>query len=171
MQNGMRSAGMTRAESETKSEISERSAEIRDVREVNNIVIHCTATPIRTSVESIVRYWRDNLGWRNPGYHFIVEYDGTIHQLQPIEKPSNGVRGHNADSIHISYIGGVDGSEPEDTRSQMQYRAMEGLVKALHAVYPNAEIKGHRDFPGVNKACPSFSVSEWVQELQITKFN
>ena len=29
----------------------------------------------------------------------------------------------------------------------------------------NAEILGHRDLPGVRKACPSFDVSSWLAEI------
>jgi hypothetical protein len=27
--------------------------------------------------------------------------------------------------------------------------------------YPQAEVLGHRDIPGVKKDCPSFNVKEW----------
>lgn len=125
------------------------------MREINNIVIHCTATDQTATVEAIQRYWREVLGWKNPGYHFIIEADGKIHQLQPIEKLANGVRGHNSDSIHIAYIGG----RYADDRTQAQQIAIKTAAKILTAVFPNARILGHRDFPGVVKACPRFDVS------------
>ena len=82
-------------------------------------------------------------------------------QLQDVEKPTNGVRGYNANSIHLSYIGGVDKNGlPKDNRTEEQKDQMYLLVHALKTAYPNAEIKGHREFPNVNKACPSFDVQE-----------
>ena len=44
------------------------------------------------------------MGWNSPGYHHLIMSDGTIHNLQPIERSSNGAAGFNANSIHISYI-------------------------------------------------------------------
>lgn len=139
------------------------------MRQIDYIVIHCTATSQHgVSIRSIQNYWKNQLGWTNPGYHFIIEFDGKITQLQPLEKPSNGVRGYNQNSIHISFMGGVDrDGEPTDNRTITQKAAMGGLVKALSAVYPDAEVLGHRDFPKVNKACPSFDVGEWLEKLNI----
>jgi len=131
------------------------------MREVKYIAIHCTATRQNTKIESIERYWREQLGWSNPGYHFIIEKDGNVVQLQDVEKVANGVRGYNANSIHISYIGGIDSKGlPKDTRTEEQKDAMYLLVHSLRAVYPDAQIKGHREFPNIAKACPSFDVQE-----------
>lgn len=138
------------------------------MRAIDNIVIHCTATSQNTKVESILRYWRDALRWKNPGYHFIIEANGTVTQLLDIEKVSNGVKGHNYNSIHISYIGGIDGGgKAIDNRTKEQIIAMDALIKSFHSVYPLAKIKGHRDFEGVKKDCPSFEVSEYIKQLNI----
>lgn len=138
------------------------------MRAIKYLVVHCTATPIDTKVESIQRYWQNNLKWKNPGYHYIIEYDGTIVQLQPESKPSNGVKHHNANSLHLSYIGGIDeDGSPKDTRSEAQQLSMLKLLLVLKTSYPGAIVLGHRDFSGVAKACPSFDVSEWL-EVSIT---
>lgn len=121
------------------------------MREINRIVIHCTATPHAATVEAIQNYWR-SLGWKNPGYHFIVLADGIVKQLQPIDRPSNGAKGYNADSIHVAYIGG----QHCDDRTPQQRVAMAAVVSALKAVY-EVPVMGHRDLPGVAKACPQFN--------------
>lgn len=127
------------------------------MRPIKNLVVHCTATSQTTSVSAILNYWKNNLGWKNPGYHFIILPDGTYQQLQPIEKPSNGVAGHNADSIHFSYIGGVTTSgKPIDNRTPAQRKTLLDLLKKHKALFPQAVILGHRDFRGVHKACPCF---------------
>ena len=77
-------------------------------RRIDYIVIHCTATPQNTKVESIIRYWKYVLGWEYPGYHVIIDKDGEATQLLDMSIPSNGVKGYNENSVHISYIGGVD---------------------------------------------------------------
>lgn len=39
------------------------------MRKINKIIIHCTATPLTTSVESIRKYHL-SLGYKDIGYHF-----------------------------------------------------------------------------------------------------
>ena len=40
------------------------------------------------------------------------------------------------------------------------------LLNELRAKYPKAIIQGHRDFPGVNKACPSFDAKSEYKDIQ-----
>lgn len=135
-------------------------------REIKNIVIHCTATSQNAQVSSIVKYWRNVLGWKSPGYHLLIDKFGNIHQLQHFDKMANGVRGHNTDSIHVSYIGGVEDGVPRDNRTEAQKKSMAKAIIYLLQKYPGAELKGHRDFEGVKKACPSFSVKEYYSKLK-----
>lgn len=138
------------------------------MRKVNHIVIHCTATQPNAKVESIKRYWREKMGWKSPGYHFIIEANGSITQLQEVSLQTNGVKGHNKDSVHISYIGGIDkAGKPKDTRTPEQIASMIALIKMLKEIYPDADVLGHRDFPGVKKACPSFDVKSWIKTIEL----
>ena len=138
------------------------------MRSIKHIVIHCTATQQSAKIESIKRYWKETLGWKSPGYHFIIEPSGYISQLHPIEKPTNGVRGYNSNAIHLSYIGGVDeDNKPIDNRTDEQIESMVHLVESLKDQFPDAKILGHRDFPNVNKACPSFDVYSWLNEYKL----
>ena len=134
------------------------------MRTIKYIVVHCTATPPDASIDSIKNYWKEKLGWNNPGYHYIIKRNGEIVNLLPEEKPSNGVKGYNQNSVHISYIGGVDkNNQPVDNRTGAQRHAMFNKLIALSEKYPSATILGHRDFPGVTKKCPSFDVKEWLK--------
>lgn len=133
-------------------------------RKITHIVLHCTATPQDTTVESIQRHWRDVLKWKQPGYHYIIKADGSVVKLLDIEYISNGVAGHNANSIHISYIGGVDKhGKAMDNRTPEQIVTQINLIKDLRKKYPTATILGHRDFPNVAKSCPSFDVKSWLK--------
>lgn len=127
------------------------------MRKIDYLVVHCTATPQSASVDSIRRYWRESCGWKNPGYHYLIASDGSVAALHPESEPANGVAGHNAHAIHVSYIGGVDAhGKPHDNRTQAQKSALAQLIAQLRRRYPHAEVRGHRDFPGVRKSCPSF---------------
>lgn len=142
------------------------------MRTIKYIAIHCTATPQTTTIESIKSYWKNNLGWKNPGYHIIVKPDGSAVELLPIDKVSNGVKGFNSVSINISYIGGVDANnKPIDNRTDAQKETLLTLVKRHKEIFPNAVIQGHRDFPNVKKACPSFDVKKWLSESELPTHN
>ena len=134
------------------------------LRNIRYIVIHCTATPSNTTVESIKRYCKEVRGWGDtPGYHYLIDSNGNVINLLDESKNSNGVYAHNSQCINISYIGGIDkDGRPKDTRSLKQQEAMYNLIVELHRRYTQAEILGHRDFPGVKKACPSFDVTTWL---------
>lgn len=133
-------------------------------RDVKYIVIHCTATQPETSIESIKKYWKEVKGWKDvPGYHYIIKPSGEIIKLLEEAKNSYGVYAHNNECISVSYIGGIDKTgKAKDTRTRKQETAMFNKIVELSNRYPAAEILGHRDFPGVKKACPCFDVKTWL---------
>ena len=143
------------------------------MRNIKYIVLHCTATPQDTKIASIERFWKETLGWKNPGYHFIIEADGNVVQLLPIQQIANGVKGHNEHAIHISYIGGQNG---QDNRTVQQEAAQIELVEKYKKAFPAAQVLGHRDLsPDLDgdgiiepqewtKECPSFDVASWVKK-------
>lgn len=138
------------------------------MRNIQYIVLHCTATPQNTTIDSIKNYWRTVLKWKNPGYHYIIKGDGTIVNTLPIYQVANGVAGYNSVSIHIAYIGGVDAkNNPLDNRTEAQIKSQIQLLNQLKKQFQKAEIKGHRDFPNVKKACPSFDVKTWLKEINL----
>jgi N-acetylmuramoyl-L-alanine amidase len=131
------------------------------MRTIKYLVVHCTATPQTTNVESIQRHWRERLGWKANGYHKIVKANGEVITLAQDDAVCNGVAGFNSVSLHVSYIGGIDSrGNPLDNRTQGQKDALSQVLHAWRAKYPDAKIQGHRDFlkRGVNwKECPSFN--------------
>lgn len=156
------------------------------MRKISYICLHCTASPQTQTIEAIQNYWKNSLGWKTPGYHYIIKPDGEAVNLQPIEKPSNGVKNHNHNSIHISYIGGVVTSSndpvnakgsPIDNRTEAQKQTQKELITKFNKQFSDAIILGHRDFsPDKNrngiiepsewiKSCPSFSVKAWLDEI------
>lgn len=136
------------------------------MRQINYIVAHCTATPQTATVESIKNYWQNTLGWLNPGYHYLIDTSGNKHQLQDEKLTANGVRGENHHAIHLAYIGGIDAQgNAIDNRTVAQKTSLKSLIIELQAKYPLAKIQGHRDFPGVAKACPCFDAREEYREL------
>ncbi|QYS89066.1 N-acetylmuramoyl-L-alanine amidase [Flavobacterium davisii] len=131
------------------------------MRNIKYIAVHCTATAQTATIDKIQTYWREHLGWQSPGYHFIIKPNGEAVNLLSIEKVSNGVKGFNHETINISYIGGVDPKgKPFDNRTKEQKETLLKLLKEFKKQFPNAIIQGHRDFPNVKKACPSFDAKK-----------
>ena len=135
------------------------------MRKINYIAIHCTATQPNATKESILNYWKNTLKWRSVGYHRLIDANGLIHELANYEQVTNGVKGYNSESIHFSYIGGIDErGKAKDTRTLKQKESLLYLIKQAKKLYPNAIVQGHRDF-GANKACPSFDAKSEYKNL------
>jgi N-acetylmuramoyl-L-alanine amidase len=139
------------------------------MRNIKYIAIHCAATKPSMTVDiERVRGWHLKRGFSDVGYHFYIRQDGRIELGRPIEKTGAHVKGFNSVSIGICYEGGVDEQmRATDTRTVKQIDTMYILLKVLGSLYPKAKIQGHKDFPGVNKACPSFDVKEWCETNNI----
>lgn len=132
------------------------------MRAINKIVVHCSATREGQDISTdTIRGWHVNQnGWSDIGYHYVVELDGKLVVGRDIAKVGSHTKGHNADSIGICYVGGVesDGTTPKDTRTDSQKLSLLNLITVLKSMYPNAKVYGHRDFS--TKACPSFDAKK-----------
>jgi N-acetylmuramoyl-L-alanine amidase len=136
------------------------------MRDIKYIVIHCTATQPNTKKEAILNYWKNTLKWKTVGYHRLIDANGIIHELAKFEQITNGVKGFNSESIHFSYIGGIDESgRPKDTRTIKQKESLLYLIKQAKKQFPNAIVQGHKDFKGVVKACPSFEAKNEYKDI------
>ncbi|GAA4391997.1 N-acetylmuramoyl-L-alanine amidase [Hymenobacter koreensis] len=142
------------------------------MRAITKLFVHFTGASAAQSVESILNHWRNHNMWGSvPGYHILVEPDGTAHRLYPDDKPTYGVAGHNKHSLHVCFIG--DGA--------MTAAQEATIIKRLRywtKLYPSAEVLGHRDVsPDLDrdgvvephewvKRCPGFSVREWWAKVK-----
>jgi len=144
---------------------------IKATRPVSFISVHCSATPEgkNYTVEDI-RSWHKRQGWSDVGYHYVIYRDGSIVQGRPVNQVPAAVEGHNTGSIAVCYIGGVasDGRTPKDTRTDAQKTSLLKLLNDLLKLYnlSPSKVFGHNEFPGVNKACPSFDCTRLRLELQ-----
>lgn len=134
-------------------------------RKVTKIIVHCSATKAsqRVTVADINK-WHKQRGFDCIGYHFVVYQDGTVHLGRKSEVAGAHVTGHNANSIGVCYIGGLDETgKAADTRTPAQKRALVELLTELKTQYPAATIHGHREFAA--KACPCFDAKKEYANL------
>ena len=136
------------------------------MREINEIIIHCSATRegMDFGVADIDR-WHRLRGYKMVGYHYVVLLDGTIEAGRRPEEVGAHCKGHNKNSIGVCYIGGLDGTgKPKDTRTEAQKRALLHLLRGLVAEYPIKKISGHREY-NRGKSCPCFDAAEEYKEI------
>jgi N-acetylmuramoyl-L-alanine amidase len=136
------------------------------MREINKIILHCSATREGQDISTeTIKGWHVNeRGWSDIGYHYVVLLDGTVDKGRPVKRQGAHVRGHNKGSIGICYVGGCDSDmNPKDTRTDLQKDSLTELISYLMDSYEDATLHGHNEFS--SKACPSFNVKEEYKEL------
>jgi Negative regulator of beta-lactamase expression len=130
---------------------------------VRFLTIHCAATPEgrAVSADTISKWDIDKFG--QVSYHWVIELDGAMKRTLPDSVRGAHVGKANTGNIGICYVGGVDAKgAPKDTRTPAQKRALRTLIRTYRERYPGIVIRGHRDWPNVAKACPSFDVASWI---------
>ena len=128
------------------------------MRHIDLIVIHCSATRCtqRFPVTALIRCHADRFGFT--GYHYYITRNGHVYQTRHEQLIGAHAKGYNSRSLGVCYEGGLDAEgRPADTRTPQQKRALLRLLRRLKTAHPDARILGHRDLPGVHKACPCFN--------------
>ena len=141
---------------------------MKNPRNISLIVLHCSATRENQNftIEQLEACHRAR-GFRTIGYHYYITKDGTLYPCRPEHTMGAHAKGNNAHSIGICYEGGLDEhGRSKDTRTEAQKITMEELLHSLCLDYPDAEILGHRDLPGVHKDCPCFDTRKWLKEIK-----
>lgn len=156
------------------------------MRDIDQLVVHCSATRPDQDIgfKEIDAEHAQN-GWCSPsgihcGYHYIIRRSGIMEKGRPDSEVGAHVRGHNAFSLGICLVGGVDASnKAENNFTPAQFDTLIALLKRLRESYTHTEILGHRDFsPDLNhdgeiessewiKECPCFNVMEWCRTVGI----
>lgn len=143
------------------------------------IAVHCTATDPDyhgpTTLEDLRRWHVEERGWTDIGYNLFIPRNGVIQiarsdeyhgVMNDLEIQGAHVRGFNDEAFAIALDGGVkwsgdDGFISENNFTDKQLQALRSAIAMAMVKYPGAELRGHRDFSGVTKACPSFDVRSW----------
>lgn len=134
-------------------------------RTITEIIVHCTATEEgKNFTVDEVRKWHIKRGFGDIGYNYLIYLDGSIHTGRNVDKSGAHTIGHNANSIGVCYVGGLDKNhKAKDTRTDEQKKSLLLLLKELKKLYPHATIHGHREF--ANKACPCFDAKTEYKSL------
>ncbi len=151
-------------------------------RTMDTIIVHCSATRQHADVTiDDIRNWHiQERHFLDIGYHFVIDEKGRIFTGRPLDQVGAHCKGHNAHSIGLCYIGGLnDQGEPADTRTPMQKLAIRALIALLINEFSIRDVYGHRDLsPDLNgdgiieedewmKQCPCYDAHiEWLDYLR-----
>lgn len=167
--------------------------ESRSTRPIRLIVIHCSASPddrslffgtpgtpdLRTPVDEIDS-WHYDRGFRrspvaaarfNPslraiGYHYVIARNGGLFTGRHPDEVGAHAKGHNSRSIGVCLIG-THRYTPQQwaTLADCLPRWCDAYGVERRFASPDRldGVCGHRDLPLVAKACPGFSVADWLK--------
>jgi len=136
------------------------------MRDINLIVIHCSATKEGQDFDvDDIREWHMNgRNFKDIGYHFVIRLDGRIERGRPWDVPGAHAKGYNNNSIGICYVGGLNSKgEPADTRTTAQMHALRTAVSMLQAQYPMIGLTGHRDLSTDLNGDGVITANEWMK--------
>lgn len=153
----------------------------RVARPIDLLVIHCAATPNgrRITVEDIDTWHRgagfarspQGLAKMNPGlaaigYHWVIYANGALVTGRHASESGAHARGYNHRSLGLALVG-TDRYSPaqwQQLADQVGFLCDRYGIPRRVATRDNAftGVCGHRDLPDVAKACPGFSVTDWV---------
>lgn len=140
-------------------------------RVINEIILHCTATRegVDVSAETVDK-WHKQRGWNGIGYHYLIRLNGDVEKGRADDVVGAHCKHHNSHSLGVGYVGGVDtNGKPKDTRTEKQRETLLALVTGLLERYPTiTKISPHYAYD--NKACPSFNVDEWLDDVGLSEY-
>jgi N-acetylmuramoyl-L-alanine amidase len=146
------------------------------MRPLTEIIIHCTATrpdwwsqrSTADKVAEIKRWHVEDRGWKDIGYHFLIDRNGYTVNGRPLDQIGAHTVGKNIGTIGIALFGG-HGSAADDKFADHftpdQDQSLRALLVRLMKQYPSIKtISGHNQHAA--KACPGFSVPSWYAKAR-----
>jgi len=137
----------------------------RALADITHVAVHhSTGNPRVVTVQGIAR-WHigtppNGNGWAGIGYHFVIDADGNVYQVNDLETIAAHVYKHNAESVGVCLIGEfTKGAEPPD----VQRRALAELLAWLCPMVsvPLERVWGHKTFANQNTTCPGDTWADW----------
>jgi hypothetical protein len=137
---------------------------------VNEFAVHCSATRVNwmdgatlAAKVAEIKKWHvqpkpHGNGWKDIGYHWIIDRDGSIMAGRPENVIGAGIENRNRGVIHACLIGGHGSSETD--RFDRHFTAAQ--AKTLRDLIGQINVRivsGHNQYAA--KACPGFNVPEW----------
>jgi len=147
------------------------------MRPITEIIIHCSATKPEwmqnnssaQKRDEITRWHVEGNGWRDIGYHALIDRNGSVMVGRGVNVIGAHCKGHNTGTLGVCLIGGHGSSSTDkftDNYTPEQDMALRKYIKSTRMQYPAInKVSGHNEYAA--KACPGFSVREWIKDLPL----
>jgi N-acetylmuramoyl-L-alanine amidase len=127
-------------------------------RHINQVIVHCSASPNGTTAEDIERWHRDR-GFNGCGYHYVIESTGIVRYKRLLETKGAHTKGQNSNSIGICLVGGTDSAGTYNPFNQDQIDSLNDLLHCINDTFERPlEIRPHNYYS--NKLCPDLLLSD-----------
>lgn len=125
----------------------------RALSKITHITIHHSAAPANVAIETIARYHVNTNNWPGIGYHFCIEADGAILQVNKLETISYHAGVVNDYTVGICVEGDFrKGAIPTPLQIQSAGHLTAWLSQKLDI--PIENIMGHKEYPQNPTECP-----------------
>jgi N-acetyl-anhydromuramyl-L-alanine amidase AmpD len=140
---------------------------------VTEVILHCADTrpdwmmgrPLVEKVAEIRRWHVQQRGWRDIGYHWLIDRDGAVAPGRKETEIGAHVEGHNRGTIGICLIGGYGASADDPFAKNFtgaQAATLKRVVGEIRGRTAIQKVSGHNDYSA--KACPGFRVGRSIFE-------
>lgn len=134
------------------------------------IVVHHAASTIKMAAGvKEIRQWHLARGMTDIGYAGVIRRSGKFEPGRAMGAVGAHAKGYNSRSVGFCLEGGLaaDGKTPENNYTAAQMAELERVVRNAKALYPAAEVVGHRDLDPTGKPfCPMFDVKAWWKKCE-----
>jgi len=129
------------------------------MRAINEIILHCTDTAATAKPESIRRNHIEVRGWRDCGYHYLIDNKGKCHKMRPLELVGAHCLGHNRGTVGVAYIG-----------KHINAKQIQGVIDTCRMLkfgygFGITKITRHCDYDK-HKTCPNLTAQEYQTILK-----
>lgn len=108
----------------------------------------------------IQRAHRDDRGWADVGYHFMVDKDGTIYEGRDLTVRGVHTEGYNTGSLGVCLLGDFRFEAPSQTQLASTYRLNNWLVYRTGLTH----LAGHKEFNDFT-VCPGTFVANQLEDI------
>ncbi len=157
-------------------------------KQTTAFVVHCSATPPSQDIGVYeIDRWHRARGFFKVGYGWVIRRSGKIEEGRGWDAVGAHAKdgGYNRKAPGICLVGGLsenplkhvpgnpwNGSDAQDNFTDEQYLSLFELIKEGWEHFgEKLPVIGHRDIPGVTKACPSFSVRDRMLKMFPNEFS
>lgn len=128
----------------------------RDLSKVTTLVVHHMAS--EAPLINQANYHVNGRGWARIGYHIVIA-NNKVYQTNYLDTESYHTSGHNRTGIGIAILGDLS----KRNITQLERDLLTAVLVSLHALFPNAQIKGHNQLTATS--CPATDMNKIREDV------